>query len=923
MKWRQTPFDGQVIKPYNIKVQKLTKISKNMKSLMQKITVGSLSAMLFAGIFIPASSAFAAASFNNDPLDKPTLRVSKISPTSWGTSVSVNNGDIVSFDVYFHNTAINETAQQTTITAVLPTGSATNHNVTATISATNASSVSGSVTVNLSSSQTLTYRTGSTKFYDHNGTMSPMSDGIASGGISIGNLPAGWLSQGHVTFQAQVGGQSGTTSGTPAVLTSAATNVAENTATLNASVNPNGTNTTVYFQYGTDNNLTTPTIFGNQTIGNGTTNVNVIAYLGNLTANTTYYYRAVAQDASGNIINGGTLSFVTNGNGQGGLGSPTATSNAATNITQNSATLNASVNPNGVNTTVWFEYGSTSNLGSTIGNQTIGSGNTATNITTMVTGLNGMTNYYYQVVAQNANGTVRGALLNFTTTQSGSNSAPLAFSNAASTGQTGATLNATVSPNNATTIAWFEWGTSQTNLNSSIGHQTLNSSGTFANITGYLSGLTQNNVYYFRVVAQNAYGTTYGNTLSFMTSNTSSTQGPTVYTNAAAVMSNIVSLSATINPNGSNTSAWFEYGTNTSSLSSAVGYQSMGSGNSSISFNYNLTNISPNTLYYYRVAAQNSNGINYGSILSFNSSSQTSSNVNSNATPVTVTTNASAVTSTSALIGGTVNANGIPTTAWVEWGENINSLANKTITDSIGQNSYAVTHKKYVYSLTPATIYYFRIAAQNVNGTSYGNTLVFVTPAVGAASTVNNSQSNTGSSADTSNDSVAEAVSLTASFDKDSVKAGDTVKLKVSYKNDSDSNLSNAILRVFIPNDTDFQKSNIMPVTFEGNNILKYEIGKISAKGQKDYEIEIKISENAKTDSELKFSSSLTFKNGKAGTLNTDSVLKVDSGSSLAASVSSTAKWIFGNWMIDLALAMLIGFGIYMFFFRAKSVSVI
>ncbi|HLY50407.1 MAG TPA: fibronectin type III domain-containing protein [Solirubrobacteraceae bacterium] len=83
----------------------------------------------------------------------------------------------------------------------------------------------------------------------------------------------------------------------PSVSTLPATDVRDSTATLNATVDPQGQKTTYYFQYGTTTSygVQTPTF----TIGAGSGNVAVHAFIAGLQSGTTYHYRIVAQNATG------------------------------------------------------------------------------------------------------------------------------------------------------------------------------------------------------------------------------------------------------------------------------------------------------------------------------------------------------------------------------------------------------------------------------------------------------------------------------------------------------------------------------------------------------------------------------------------------------------------------------------------------
>src|SRR3989338_3105382 len=78
---------------------------------------------------------------------------------------------------------------------------------------------------------------------------------------------------------------------------------------------------------------------------------------------------------------------------------PAVTTNSATNITSTSATLNATVNNNGLTATVYFQYGLTTAYGNTSPAQTVSSlGNVAVN--SSITNLSPSTVYYYRIAAQ-------------------------------------------------------------------------------------------------------------------------------------------------------------------------------------------------------------------------------------------------------------------------------------------------------------------------------------------------------------------------------------------------------------------------------------------------------------------------------------------------------------------------------------------
>src|SRR3989344_415120 len=73
-----------------------------------------------------------------------------------------------------------------------------------------------------------------------------------------------------------------------------------------------------------------------------------------------------------------------------------------------------------------------------------------------------------------------------------------------------------VIPNGAPTTYWYEYGES-TALGSRISSQAIGSGFISISSPGYVTGLRANTTYYFRLSAQNRYGTVNGTTYSFKT----------------------------------------------------------------------------------------------------------------------------------------------------------------------------------------------------------------------------------------------------------------------------------------------------------------------------------------------------------------------------------------------------------------------
>jgi hypothetical protein len=95
---------------------------------------------------------------------------------------------------------------------------------------------------------------------------------------------------------------------------------------------------------------------------------------------------------------------------------PTVTTNAASGVGQMGATLKGTVNPNGTDTSVTFEYGATTGYGSTTAPQAIGAGTSPVAVNQAVSNLACGMPYHFRVVATTAFATTPGLDQTFTTT---------------------------------------------------------------------------------------------------------------------------------------------------------------------------------------------------------------------------------------------------------------------------------------------------------------------------------------------------------------------------------------------------------------------------------------------------------------------------------------------------------------------------
>jgi DNA-binding beta-propeller fold protein YncE len=185
------------------------------------------------------------------------------------------------------------------------------------------------------------------------------------------------------------------------VMTQPASSVTTTGAVLNGSVTVGSDETVVWFDWGTDTNY--GNIAGETVVPGNNGSNNISTTLSGLPGNI-YHYRIDAANDFG-IVYGNDESFTV------GL-APTATTLAAINST-NGTTFNATVNPNGWDTTVYFKWGVTFNLTNTTPVMDVGAGAAPLNVSSLITSLVPFKQYSFEVVAANYLGTVSGALVTF------------------------------------------------------------------------------------------------------------------------------------------------------------------------------------------------------------------------------------------------------------------------------------------------------------------------------------------------------------------------------------------------------------------------------------------------------------------------------------------------------------------------------
>ena len=182
-------------------------------------------------------------------------------------------------------------------------------------------------------------------------------------------------------------------------------------------------------------------------------------------------------------------------------------------VSQTSVVLKGRINPRGRVAYAWFVWGNSTNYGQVTAAQPMGNENIFTDFNQVITGLSTGVTYYYRAVGSNAQGQFfLGFEQRFTLAAPG-----VATFTAWSIAQNSATFPAYVNPNNFPGYGWFEWGTTpaygQRTPAQSVGR------GFGTTFSQNIFSLAPSTTYYYRAVASNSLGVTYGVGLSLITLN--------------------------------------------------------------------------------------------------------------------------------------------------------------------------------------------------------------------------------------------------------------------------------------------------------------------------------------------------------------------------------------------------------------------
>lgn len=290
---------------------------------------------------------------------------------------------------------------------------------------------------------------------------------------------------------------------------------------------------------------------------------------------------------------------------------PTLSTVDAGSISSTSATMGGNITDDGGSQITARGVCWNTSSGPTTANNKTSDGTGTGSFSSALSGLNPGVTYYAKAYAVNEAGTGYGNEISFKTNSNlatlTTNAVSALTTSSASTGG-----NITSDGGGAVTARGVCWSTSQNPTTSNS--KTTDGSGT-GSFTSSITGLTAATTYYIRAYATNSAGTSYGNQLTFVT-----TQSLSMAVVTTSVVTNITTTAATLGGNvtSDGNANVTERGTVVSaSPNPTTAGNKFPNGTGTGSFSSNITGFTPNTTYYVRAYAINSQGTSYGIELSF------------------------------------------------------------------------------------------------------------------------------------------------------------------------------------------------------------------------------------------------------------------------------------------------------------------
>ncbi len=413
---------------------------------------------------------------------------------------------------------------------------------------------------------------------------------------------------------------------------------------------------------------------------------------GDLAPLTTYYWQIVAKNTSTTPVSSPVWSFTTTGVPPTSAPGAPSPASGGLDVALSSAVSWSAAN-GATSYDVYFGTDATPDAGEFAGNQATTSYDPAGDLLPE-------TVYYWQVVAKNAYGSTSGPVWSFTTTGVPPSSVPSAPN--PTNGSIDVALSSAVSWNVAVGATSYDvyFGTDST---PDAGEFVGNQSTTSFDPTGDLLPET---VYYWQVVAKNAFGSNPGPVWSFTTTGLppSAPSGPSPSSGSSDVLLDAV-LSWSAASGASSYDVYF--GTDATPDSSEL------IGNQTTTTYDPPGNLQPGTVYYWQVVAKNTYGSTSGPVWSFTTGAPPSAPSGPSPAAGSLDVALSSAVSWSAATGATSYD--------VYFGTHSDPGTNPAVSVPSG------TTYDPAGDLQPETVYYWQVVAKNAYGSTSGPVWSFTT----------------------------------------------------------------------------------------------------------------------------------------------------------------------------------------------------
>ena len=275
---------------------------------------------------------------------------------------------------------------------------------------------------------------------------------------------------------------------------------------------------------------------------------------------------------------------------------------------------------------------------------------------------------------------------------------------ASNVGKITAVLNGVVNGDGKPAKYHFEWGTSE-----AYGATTppIASGDAEEAAMTELPGLTTDTTYHYRIVAENENGTNTGVDRKFTTlpAVEALSTGP-----AQGLTTTSATLTGSLTPKGTQSFYYFQWGTDTAygNSSPTPPGTDAGSGKTPVAAETDVTGLSPNTTYHYRLAGEDQYGVTYGE----------DRQVTTAGPPRITSVRPAEVTHEGATISAKLNPDELETTYRFQYGDT-SSYGNETEARSAPAVESQEPVAASLSGLKIGTVYHYRLVATNSAGTTY------------------------------------------------------------------------------------------------------------------------------------------------------------------------------------------------------------